>query len=315
MRALSLFIAILAVSPALANDCKVRGQIRADVSAMFWEGDVEALDARAGELRERQPRTPSGLLFSGQFYAAIRESMPENPSDDEVWDRAHATADAWIAAFPNSPAGYIAKANIHYQRGLAYRQQGGGPLEHLFPDLYRHQQWKTAHDLLDDNHAIAATDPEYYSVLLNVHKWRDESRPVFRAALDEALGRFPDYDEIYFRAASYYSPLFCGSNEEVEALAQEAVRRTERLRGHELYVRTLWAAPHGTLRSPFVVAADAEMFHRGMADLLEDYPAQWNIRHLIFFARIRSEIELMTELSRMVDGTPMTNADGFLACP
>ncbi len=315
MRTMILLFAIVATIPAEANDCEARDQHRAEVAAMFSDGDIEALDERAAELREHQPRTPSGLLFSGQFYVGIRDALPENPQDDEAWRRAYATADAWIAAYPNSPAGYIAKANIHYQHGRAFRKQGGGVLEILFPGLYRHQQWKKALDLLDEHHRIAASDPEYYSVLLSVQQWRGVRRPVFRSALDEALAKFPDHDEIYFRGSGYYSPLFSGSTEDVDALAREAVTRTEATRGHELYVRIHWASPQRFTQSIATSHVDTEMFRQGVADMLEDYPAQWNIQHLRYFARIRGNREMVNELTLMVEGPPIRNSEGFLACP
>ena len=77
---------------------------------------------------------------------------------------------------------------------------------------HKYQQWKSALDVLQQSHAVAAADPEYYLVLLNLYRWTDVRRSRYRAALDEALGRFPNHDAIYFSASGYYSPAFGGSS-------------------------------------------------------------------------------------------------------
>ena len=108
----------------------------------------------------------------------------------------------------------------------------------------------------------------------------------FLEIVHEGMTRYPDYDELVFIGADYLSPKWHGSLEELEEFARASLERTMPTRGYELYARIYWAAGLVTdkkyaFQGP---AANWGDMVKGMDEVIQRYPSQWNIHFFTFFS-------------------------------
>ena len=294
----------------VADERGERDAIAEKVSGLFLSRDFQGLEEVATAYRAGSERTSAGMWKIRKFYGGIEDTVPKKDPDHENWSAAIEIIDEWLAAHPDSPTPYIAKAHILMHRAWAYR--GTGYASTVEPGDAIQLKLHAAHSkgVLMQSKRIASQDPEYYSILASIDLALGSGEREYRKSLDEGLDRYPQYDELYFRGARFYSPKWYGSEEALAAFAAEAVERTKNERGHELYARIYWAAgrdPDGIhyFRKP---AANWPLMRSGIKDLVGRFPDQWNINHLAFYSCLMRDLTLAGELIPMIEEPVLESA-------
>jgi hypothetical protein len=289
-----LIVACLTVSTvAFSGEQEERAKTQQAVAAMFADNNFAALEALAESYRSEKTRTPSGAWQLTEYYNGLTEvglNFPEG--DQESWTRAAASIDSWINAYPNSPTPYIVKGAAIMNDRWAYRGEGwAGEVEDAsIGDTDEHAMFATT--FLMDNIKVGSNDPHWYyligDALTSIVMPKDE----YLEFVGEGLDRYPDYDPLYFKLAGYLSPNRFGSLEELETFAQDAVKRTQASRGYELYARIYWATGFyrpGQYAFQSPIASWSKMV-KGMEEVVERYPDQWNINNFAYFSCINRDL-------------------------
>ena len=290
---------LLAISAfASANELEQRENIQLESRDYFLAGDFQSLESIAKQYRATEERTESGLLKLPLFYDGIARSAPIEATDAEAWRTALDQADRWIATMPKSPTPYIAKSHLLLKRAWAYRGTSYANDVAMWNMLRFKQEAKKARDLLIENKSIADSDPEFYGSMLSSLLATGDKEEDYEDYLDEALTKFPNFDALYFSAATFYDPRWCGSESELSHLALQAVGRTSESRGLEMYARIYWAAGQRKSGGYYFMEqpADWQKMRAGIQEIVSRYPDQWNINRLAFFACLKEDYELAREL-------------------
>ena len=296
---------------ANSDELDVRYEIADEAAGLFIRGNFSALDDLAAKYRTEDERTPAGSPKLKHFYDGILETVPPDKDDDKAWQSLFDKADEWISSNQNSATPQIAKASLLMQRAWAFR----GPVNDWslgFIDEFRFRQYaKKARVQLQDNHDLASRDPNYYVILIATLAASEFDEAEFYVELNKGLTSFPNYDPLYLAAVRFYMPQWYGKSGamylELERLAERSIRRTESLRGLEIYARIYWAAGQDRKTGLYIFDAmngDHDLMSQGMRDLVERYPDQWNFEHVAFFACLIDDYELAGALLEKIE-TPI----------
>lgn len=312
-------ITILAVD-VWAGELEVRDAIYADTIELYKAKDFATLEKRAEHYRESEEKTSSGTWKLAHFYRAFTNLFDENIRSRAFWGEQLAMSDEWVAAYPKSPTPYIVHAMAIHGEAGSHRGTGWAssvPKENWAP--YKEGS-RNALRYLREHSDIASRDPHWYNTLSNVHKSLGTDKKTYWADISEGLRKFPYYNQIYFAAATFFAPIWHGSPEDIQWLAQEAVKRTKDKLGYAMYARTYWATPadrYGRLLLLYP-PADWDLIKAGMDDVLRDYPDQWNINNFAYFACSKGDApkakELMSKVIEPPNATAWHGAKNYYQC-
>lgn len=287
MKVLLCLVVIFSCTNALANELQERNQIRREAADAFYSSDFTKLEALASRYLTRNEKTRSGTLKMDSFYVGIHRYMRQiDKNDDAGWSELMKSIDQWMIQYPKSPRPYIMYAKALSARAWAYRGQA---FAYQVPDadmqaFIKYQ--KQAADYLMKHKEIGSQDPYWYVEMADFFLADIANKNKFFDIINEGLQRYPDFDKIYFSAINYLTPKWHGSAQEVEDFAMAARERTMADRGSEMYARLYWAAGLGKgnrylFQDP---PANWHLMVKGMDEILQKYPTQWNINHFAFFA-------------------------------
>jgi len=321
MRLGLIILCILIAPTADAGEMDEREEIHQSVAQLFRDGDFGALEEMAELYRSQELRTSAGAWKIAEFYTGISKVALDFPKDDiDKWTRAAESIDRWIEAYSHSPTPYVAKGAALMNRGWKYRGEGWSSTVEPGDALSYQMHAYFAAGFLIDNYDIASQDPHwYYLVVDSLRAFGADKKEVLEFA-GEGFDRYRNYDPLYFEMAGYLSPKWRGSREELEAFAQEAVKQTYADRGSELYARIYWAAGTGGNGKYMMYTAptDWELILKSMDEVLERYPAQWNIQKFAFFTCYKYDAKAATKYMDMTEYPIVVDAwitvESFIRC-
>jgi hypothetical protein len=286
MKAAIAALAVVSGSTCLADELAERAMIEDLAASAFMESDFDALERQAEEYRTRKAKTSSGTWKLPYFYVGLATDGLKFKKDQSAeWSEAMKKFDLWIEKYPQSPTPYVAQGEALMRRGWTFRGTGWAKgVAEADMRAYLDLAIGTISFLLE-HEEIGSRDPHWYRTLADAFNAVGVDKEQFVDLIVSGLDRYPDYDELYFAAAGSLSPKWGGSAAAVEKFARAALARTKD-RGYEIYARIYWAAGlQGDGRYLFQYPeADWSDIVRGMDDVLERYPTQWNISHFAFFA-------------------------------
>ena len=259
-----------------SDELAERNAILSKVRAAIAAGDFAALSAMENEFRTSRARTPSGIWRLAMFHVALQAYLAEGLEREGGCEYRDAQfVQRWGAATPRNPAPFITDAALLSQQAWCFR--GSGYADSVPADAWPkfRQGISAAAEVLDKHSALAASDPEYYAVRLDLLRAQGVSKATFHAVLDKATAREPYYHRTYFNAAWYYLPQWGGSYADVEEFARSAADRTRRVEKRGLYARIFWhldqCGCHITER-----VADWPTLKQSMRDVYDHFPERWN---------------------------------------
>jgi hypothetical protein len=196
-------------------------------NAALWNDDFAKLDRMYDEFMGGNIRSIDGTWMV-QALASIFEQAGSSPVFDKTLER-------WADASPRSKLRPLAQA-IRLQgdawraRGGAYGSQVPGESMRIFRDRLLKAS-KSLADLEPDG----KQSPLWYWVALIVAGSSGQPPGPFDALFDEAVGRFPLYQPLYYTRVNYLLPQWGGSYEAVDRFVKAAVARTSSQEGDAFY--------------------------------------------------------------------------------
>ena len=265
-----------------------------EAARLYRARDYDGLEALAKRLRDGQLRTESGTLKLRDFYRGIAGNaldFPKHQSDG--WATAASGLDRWIAAHPNSPTPYNAKArSLHYRAATFRGTSFVGEVSRSDLNEYIRLS-RQAGELLIEFEDIASQGPAWFSNMASTYHALGVEKDEYMQLIRRGLTEFPEYDQLYFSAVRYLDPRWYGSEKELEEFALWAVDQTRDTRGHELYARIYWSAGQKDQYTFYFQTRNANwnLMAQGMKDIVREYPTQWNINHFAWFSCYNNDHE------------------------
>lgn len=284
------FIVALAASPLALADCgSTRDTPESRFRQLLVQGKYDELERAAHKAENLAERTPDGLSLHAAFIAAMwLPGSCNSPAEGLDANRVMAAEGygmhlaEWLKRYPGSRMAIL--ANARQSLNLAWAARGGG-----YASEVGAQAWEVFHEnVAKARSALAALpapirdDPAWYEVMLQILKAQSAPDAEYDALFNEAVARYPEYDTLWFEAATRSAPKWGGSVAKVRAIAERAADATRAKRGETLYARVQWANE------------DSAMFRSGQADwprmkagferIMQDYPDNWNANNFGNFA-------------------------------
>ncbi len=302
-RFLATVFLIFSATFCFANELEDRAAIKQEVRQLIELGDFDGLDALAEEYRTSQARTSSGLWKLRRLYFAIGSGYRDYLDDEEYVLEMEAMFQFYLDEYPNSPTAVIAKADFHIT--YASHLRGETWANEVSADMWDgfNEQIRIAQRILKDAEDFAKIDPHWYVARLNTLGVYNRNRDVFDQVLWEGMQRHPAYHTLYFTAANFLDRRWSRDPELLDLFARFAMAHTFEDMGAEMYTRIYWSI-HGLYRSELFYKTEADwgLFKVGVADLLEDYPDDWNVQNLAHIACMQFNDDFaMTLMDQMTE--------------
>ena len=289
----SLFFA----SPGFANfpEQTARDDTKAQASFLFQARKFGELNALAEQSRRKT--TPSGDFLLPFFYQGLDDyARMEAPAlaiqpNDARWQAMVAMAQDWIKQAP-SPSARIFLGKVYFDWAIAYRGDG-------FANDVPKQNWapffaklKQARRVFEAEKADADVDPEWYRTMILIAREEQWPDRVASPLYEQALGKYPDYNYIYFELGASLQPQWGGNWKAFDQLARYAIEKTKNTEGASLYARMYWSIQGScgciALKD---TAVDWHILKKGFRDLVQRHPSQWNTSAAAYFACMANDKE------------------------
>jgi hypothetical protein len=302
-----------------------RKGIREEARWLFITSDSDNLDkleALFEDYRSKKARTDSGVWKLTQAYGFLRNLDTDwtRKKDPAQPDWIGEKLGAWKAKHPQSPTPHIFEAAIINYRATAIlrdrlaRSTYPGGAEALNAEL------KKARDALLAAKDVASKDPYYYALMaIIMRNQRASADEVLQAAL-EGIERYPDYFDTYFEATVAIGNLSRRPLDDLEALANTALQRTQATLGDEIYARIYWNAIQTIVENGDLgrLKWNWTRMKASMQTVSERYPVQWNIQNFAMFACFMSDAEATRSFLTKAKGQPLatvwSQSEVFDAC-
>jgi hypothetical protein len=294
------------------SEQQVREALTFQGRAFVKQGRVHDAVAAYGDYISGSRRTPSGVWMSSVFYAGIRAglfaSVPED-AQARRWEWLEEQTLRWAREEPDSPLPRLMHAEVLYAHAWEIRGT------RYVKDTPQHV-WKPFHAMLsrtlkylDEERAIAARAPEYYSLSLRAMRGSEDGGDPL-ARFDQGQRAFPGYYQMYFEMLETLLPKWGGSVEHMDAFAEAAVDATRKTEGESMYARIYWVAAQGPYRFNLFDATSVRWgrMKQGFEDVMKRYPDQWNLQNYARFACDAQDRDKLAELLAKVQMPPMMEA-------
>jgi len=284
-RCLSLFLSFLASTSCAASQMSTGSEIEPEV-ARLWDGRAfNELDKLEKSLRLQKSTSTSGWPLLFLFYQAV-DSLP-NLREGSVADLDKATADAnkWLTESPPSDFAKFLKVDILIAH--AWHARGYG-----YADTVSATQWKEfnaymdkANEFLMKEKTGLSSNPNWYSVMLDIANLRSWPEPAYDALINEAVRRHGRYLPILTQAVFHFTPRWGGSYEKMDRFIESSTSALPSPEGDEIYAVQYSFAFENTLfpdRSHSSVSCIRWL--RGYEGIMRKYATSYNLNHAAFAA-------------------------------
>jgi hypothetical protein len=301
--------------PSLASEAEEHANITALVVDAFAQERFADITKLAERYRLEKSRTESGLWKLTVLYGAIdvsifkastgRDIAPAYRAIDEKMKR-------WTTLQPNSPAAHLAYAQS--LNAQAWDIRGGGYAYRVKPESWApfHALIEQARLYLEQNKAVAAVDPHWHEMMLEIARIQSWDDKRFGAAFDAAVAREPLFYQTYFAAVDYLLPKWRGNVEDVELFAQFAAGKTAATEGTGMYARIYWYASQSQFGDDIFQDSLAKwpQMKAGFDDVVARYPDDWNYNNYGKFACLAGDLNKTHELLAKIGNRVLDDAWG-----
>jgi hypothetical protein len=290
-RALAGLLATIILTDSIhaATEMEERARITTTVRNAFLAEDFAQLEQSARSYRISKSRTSSGLWQLTLFYGGITEAIQDltvSSPRESAFKQLDGKIRKWEGRFPRSPVPRIVRSMALIEQAWTYRGSGYASTVKTEDWAPFHQYIDAARHNLEAHKAVSAVDPGWYEEMLVIAKAQAWEQSEFDALLNEALDKEPAFYQTYFMALEYLLPKWHGSQEQVEAFANAAVRRTSASEGWGMYARIYWFASQTEYKNALFKNSlvDWPKMKRGFEDIIARYPDAWNLNNYAKFA-------------------------------
>ena len=312
--AILLLITLFSASSlCAASELDDRQKIINVVQDAFAHDRFSDITDLADRYRVGKSRTGSGTWKLTMVYVGIDQAIR---SETQGRDRAPAfqavmeKMQRWTKLQPNSPAAHLGYAHAHQSYAWAIR--GGGYASKVRPEAWVpfHAEVEETRLYLEKTKAIAAVDPHWYEMMLNVARLQSWDAKRFGTTFDAAVKREPLFYQHYFVAVDYFLPKWQGNVKDVELFAQFAAKKTAATDGTGMYARIYWYASQSDFGDAIFQdsLANWPKMKAGFDDVLARYPDDWNYNTYGKFACLAKDKKSTREFFIKIGDQPMYEA-------
>jgi len=265
-------------SAAVADELAVRADLKSEAARLLEQGDLTRYAQRATELRRTRERTPGGIWKLSLFYKGP-DDWPSKQPDAPIWTRIESVTEAYLREHPDSPPAVVAHARILLAHAWIYR--GTGWARNLSPaqrDGFVDFLERTRR-VLDEHRDVGSSDPEWYSLRIQVMNGQDVDKQTILALAREALDLEPTYLPVDYVTANALLPKWGGSAELLDRFVALTVAKSSSAEGHQAYARIMFNIARSDPQ-PFAALTQLGVTWPVLRDSLEQiaaaYPDPWN---------------------------------------
>ncbi|AXI03936.1 hypothetical protein HYN46_14470 [Aquirhabdus parva] len=274
---------------------------------LFIQGNYAELEKIYHHIKDNDVRTGSGInALDEEFYNGLWSNIYQVPPKFKVWDDDEKSLKKWMVQFPTSPAPRIAYAKLLLEHGWAYRG-------YATSDNVGKMDWKpfqqyalSSQQYLKSIKKLSASDPQWYVVSLQTALVTDKDEASYQSLLNEAATKFPEYYGIYYSALTHYLPMWGGSFDALDHLANFAAEKTKQKDGDELYARIYWGIEGEAANGRFNWVKDTKLdwarMKVGLNGIIAKYPSDWNINHYAYLACTAKDQPQTALLFKQING-------------
>lgn len=293
-----MYLAVLLVAAALIYffsigffnsglpELQARNEIKKETVDLFMQENFNELDRLSTEYRESGVRTPSGLWKLSIFYRGIDGLARAKSNYRPDFDMLLGKVDRWVASSPNSPSAYIAKGIILTH--VAWSIRGTSSAYKVKKRNWKpfREKAREAYRYLLSVKQKADVDPSWYEVSVKIMTAFENNISKVMSVANEGLNKFPYYHELYFTTVLYLTPKWYGDDAYIEEFALKAVQRTREKARMSMYARIYWYVDYNNYHGKLFSNSDVnwDKMRNGFEDMIEDYPAQYNIQKFAYYA-------------------------------
>jgi hypothetical protein len=197
------------------------------------------LERAAGEAHSSSSLISDGQPRLAAIYAGTAGCICGYGLPEEIWKLRGQRLREWHDKYPQSVTAKVALAYFPLQYGWFLR--GGGYADTVSPEAWKRFaiQAEAARNALESLDADAKKDPGWYGAMLDVAIAQGWPKDRFQALYERAAREHPYYFPIYFAGASYYSPKWYGSIQELQSFIERAADATRPKLAETLYAPDL----------------------------------------------------------------------------
>lgn len=287
------------ISENIENELQTREKLKFKILQLFQDQKFEELDQLALRYQNNNERTKSGLWKLTIFYDAF--NAYEHVKDEVFWQYYFDTVDKWVALTDSSTA-HLVKAQLY--RSYAWSIRGGGYASSVPKEAWKpfKKNLAIANDYLDSHKEVAAANPQWYTVKLDILTGLGKDVDTVNQVFNEGVTKFPYYYQIYFNALRYLTPKWHGDAQKIEVFANKAVDITQDIEGMGMYARIYWSASQEQYDERLFYQSDVvwKKMRQGIFDVLDKYPDQWNIQNFAYFSCLANDKKTTRKLMKQV---------------
>jgi hypothetical protein len=299
-------MAIFVNGAALAQFTNPRPMQRAtdEYQALLMQRAYGNLERAAADAHTSASLTDDGQPRLAAIYSGTAGCICGNQLTEELWKIRGERLREWRDQYPKSVTARVALASFPLRYGWFLR--GGGYSNTVSPDTWKQfaNQVEAARNALNDLDADAKNGPGWFGAMLDVAIAQTWPRDRFNALYEQAAHEHPDYFPIYFAGASYYSPKWQGSIEDLRTFIERAADATRSKMGETLYARLTWSETYAFDAG----RADWKRIKAGFERIVKDFPDPWNINNYARFACMAQDWPTVERLAVQIGDKPVAMA-------
>jgi hypothetical protein len=307
----------LIVTHGDAQSLKDKSTLKSLVSPLLKQHKYAELDKLAESIRSAHIHYPDGRNKLELFYDGLE--IPKAASEAD-WNNYFTDLKEWMKQSPESitaPAALVSAWTSY-----AWKARGGG-----YSDSVKEHQWqdfsarlKQGHQILDQAKAMNSVCPHLYVGGQTVALGESWERPEYDKLYTEAITKFPDYYENYFRKTYYLQPRWDGGATEWADFAEKEADKVGGVNGDKLYALLTWYVDHlhfyHNLFTDFPNLKWARV-QKGMEAIIKEYPNNNYVLNeycLLAYQASKKVLakKLITQIGNNVDVSIWTKKANFL---
>ena len=305
---LSIATASAKSSSPPADEMAQRQAVGEEVQDAMSRQDFKQVEALAARYRDPAERTSSGLWKLTVFYGAAREFLTELAECSGSTAAVDKYLTAWEVAIPQSRTLPLVRARYRLcvaQDALA--AANGSP-----------QAWATFANVtfsiqldLERHKDFAATDPYWFETRLALAEANGAKDKDLEPVLAGLRAHRPAFYQGWFTAMDVLRRRDPGNaGPMIARLATRAADASRADEGDGMYARMWWYAFQVEYGDEGVATApvDWPRMLRGIDDVLERYPAAWNLNNFARYTCLAGQRRKTAELMKRIGNHPMPQA-------
>ena len=210
----------------------------AHVRSLLFQEDFAQLEKIAKENRTEKGRLIGGLWKILGFYNGTGAPSAEGAPPDSDWKNLLTELQKWQAAFPDSATVRLSLAYFYVNYSWKARGHGlGNTVEDDQWKLFKERNTR-AKSILLEAATLKDKDPFWYQVMQLISRDEGWDKAAARELFDQAIAFEPGYYHYYIEQSHFLLPQWYGEPGEIQAFADEALRRVPEPDGSMLYFWT-----------------------------------------------------------------------------